>query len=59
MSGTPERILTGRGAWLAERCMACRREDRFAATAAHEAHRLEVNRLWLEYLELAEPVVHR
>ena len=43
--------------------MACRESawlaavrDRFAATAAHEAHRFEVNRLWLEYLELAEPV---
>ena len=38
-----------------ERCMACRQRIGFA-TAAHEAHRLEVNRLWLEYSELAEPV---
>jgi hypothetical protein len=57
MSGTPERILTARSAWLAARdtWLAAVR-DWFAATAAHEAHRLEVNRLWLEYLELAEPV---
>ena len=57
MSGTPERILTGRGAWLAARdAWLAAVRDRFAATAAHEAHRFEVNRLWLEYLELAEPV---
>ena len=43
MIETPERILAARDAWL-------------AAMAAHEAHRLEVNRLWLEYLELADPV---
>jgi len=50
MSGTPERILTARGAWLAAR------DEWLAARAVHEAHRLEVNRLWLEYLELADPV---
>jgi hypothetical protein len=49
MSGTPERILTAKGARLAAR-------DWLAAMAAHEAHRLEVNRLWLEYLQLADPV---
>jgi hypothetical protein len=38
----PERIRAARDAWL-------------AAMAAHEAHRLEVNRLWLEYVELADP----
>ena len=43
MVGTPEQILTARDAWL-------------AAMAALEACRLEVNRLWLEYLELADPV---
>jgi hypothetical protein len=43
MIETPERILAARDAWL-------------AVMAAHEAHRLEVNRLWLEYLELADPV---
>src|SRR5450432_3813790 len=35
-------ILAARDAWL-------------AAMAALEAYRLEVNRLWLEYLELADP----
>ena len=42
MTGTPERIRAARGAWL-------------AAIAALEVHRLEVNRLWLEYLDLADP----
>ena len=42
MTGTPERIRAARGAWL-------------AARAALEVHRLEVNRLWLEYLDLADP----
>jgi hypothetical protein len=47
MAETPlERIIAARDAWL-------------AAMAAHEAHRLEVNRLWLEYLELADPVSAR
>jgi hypothetical protein len=41
--GTPERILAARDAWL-------------AAMAALEVYRLEVNRLWLEYLALADPV---
>jgi hypothetical protein len=53
MSGTPERILTARGAWLAARDAYL---DRIGAMAASEAHRREVVRLWLEYLELAEPV---
>jgi hypothetical protein len=57
MSGTPERILTARGAWLAARdAWFAGVRDWLAATAALEAYRLEVNRLWLEYLELAEPV---
>jgi hypothetical protein len=47
---TPERIRAARGAWLAAR------DAWLAAIAALEAHRLEVNRLWLEYLELADPV---
>ena len=53
MSGTPERILAARGAWLAARDAWL---DWLAAMAASEAHRREVVRLWLEYLELAEPV---
>ncbi len=57
MSGTPERILTARGAWLAARdAWFAGVRDWLAAMAADEAHRLEVNRLWLEYLELADPV---
>jgi len=57
MSGTPERILTAKGAWLAARdAWFAGVRDWLAATAALEAHRLEVNRLWLEYLELADPV---
>ena len=58
MSGTPERILTARGAWLAARdaWFAAAVRDWLASVAAHEARRLVVNRLWLEYLELAEPV---
>ena len=50
MTGVPERILAARDAWLAAK------DAWLAAGAAHEAHRLEVNRLWLEYLELADPV---
>ena len=50
MSGTPERIHAARGAWLVAR------DAWLAAIAALEAHRLEVNRLWLEYLDLADPV---
>ena len=46
MTGAPERILAARDAWL-------------AAMAAHEAHRLEANRRWLEYLALANPVSAR
>ena len=42
MTGTPERIRAARGAWL-------------ASIAALEVHRLEVNRLWLEYLDFADP----
>jgi len=42
VTGTPERIRAARGAWL-------------AAIAALEVHRLEVNRLWLEYLDFADP----
>jgi hypothetical protein len=57
VTGTPERIRAARGAWLAAR------DAWLAAIAALEAHRLEVNRLWLEYLELADPVrarkIHR
>jgi hypothetical protein len=43
VTGTPERIRAAKDAWL-------------AAISALEVHRLEVNRLWLEYLELADPV---
>ncbi len=50
MTGTPERIRAARGAWLAAR------DAWLAAIAALETHRLEVNRLWLEYLELADPM---
>ena len=50
MTRTPERIRAAMGAWLAAR------DAWLAAIAALEAHRLEVNRLWLEYLELADPV---
>jgi len=50
MSGTPERVLAARDAWLAAK------DAWLAAMAVHEAHRLEANRLWLEYLELADPV---
>jgi hypothetical protein len=50
MSGTPERIHAARDAWLAAK------DSWLAGRAAHEAHRLEANRLWLEYLELADPV---
>jgi hypothetical protein len=50
VTGTPERIRTARGAWLAAR------DAWLAAISALEAHRLEVNRLWLEYLDLADPV---
>ena len=42
MTGTPERIRAARGAWL-------------TAIAALQVHRLEVNRLWLEYLDFADP----
>ena len=50
MTGVPERTLAARDAWLAAK------DAWLAARAAHEAHRLEVNRLWLEYLELADPL---
>jgi hypothetical protein len=50
MSGTPERIHAARDAWMAAK------DGWLAGIAALEAHRLEVNRLWLEYLELADPV---
>jgi hypothetical protein len=50
MTGTPDRIRAARDAWLAAR------DAWLAAIAALEAHRLEVNRLWLEYLELADPM---
>jgi hypothetical protein len=43
MNGTSEQIFAARGAWL-------------AAMAAHEMPWLEVIRLWLEYLELADAV---
>jgi len=51
MTGAPERVLAARDAWL-------------TAMAAHEAHGLEVRRpeaqrLWLEYLALANPVSAR
>ena len=46
---TPEQILAARRAWLAAR------GAWLAAMASHEVLRLEVNRLWLEYLELADP----
>ncbi len=50
VTGTPERIRAARNAWLAAK------DAWLASVAALEAHRLEVNRLWLEYLELADPV---
>jgi len=50
MTGMPERIRAARDAWPAAR------DAWRAAIAALEAHRLEVTRLWLEYLELADPV---
>jgi hypothetical protein len=43
MPGTPEPLLAARGAWL-------------AAMASHEMPWLEVTRLWLQYLELADAV---
>ena len=46
----PERILAAKDAWLAAK------DAWLAARAALEAHRLEVNRRWFEYLELADPV---
>ena len=49
MTGTPERIRATRDAWLAAK------DAWLAAIPALEAHRLEVNRLWLEYLDLADP----
>jgi len=49
VTGTPERIRAARNAWLAAK------DAWLAAAAALEAHRLEVNRLWLEYLDLADP----
>ena len=47
MTGMPERTLAARDAWL-------------AAMVAHEAHgpkvrRPEAHRLWLEYLDFADP----
>jgi hypothetical protein len=42
MIGTSKEIFTARGAWL-------------AAMASHEMPWLEVTRLWLQYLELADP----
>ena len=50
MMGTPKRIFAARNAWLAAK------DAWLAAAAALEAQRLEVNRLWLEYLDLADPV---
>ncbi len=50
MTGVPERTFAARDAWLAAK------DAWLAAGATHEAHRLEVNRRWLEYLELADPV---
>lgn len=44
MTNTPVRIRAAREAWQ-------------AAMAAYEAQRLEVNRLWLAYLDLADPVL--
>ncbi len=43
MIGTSEQIFAARGAWL-------------AAMASHEMPWLEVTKLWLKYLELADPV---
>ena len=53
MTRVPERTLAARDAWLAAK------DAWLAAGAAHEAHRLEVNRRWLEYLALANPVSAR
>ena len=49
MSGTPERILAARDAWLAA-MDGCR-----AALAALEAHRLEANRLWFRIFGTRRP----
>jgi hypothetical protein len=49
MTGVHEQTLAARDAWLAAK------DAWLAGMAAHEAHRLDVNRLWLEYLELADP----
>jgi hypothetical protein len=49
VTGTLERIRAARNAWLAAK------DAWLAAAAALEAQRLEVNRLWLEYLDLADP----
>ena len=49
VTGTPERIRAARNAWLVAK------DAWLASAAALEAHRLEVNRLWLEYLDLADP----
>jgi hypothetical protein len=43
MIGTSEQISAAKGAWL-------------AAMAAHEMPWLELVKLWLKYLELADPV---
>lgn len=43
MIGTPEQIFAARGAWL-------------AAMASNKMPWLEVTKLWLKYLELADPV---
>jgi hypothetical protein len=44
MTNTPGRIRAAREAWQ-------------AAMVAYESQRLEVNRLWLAYLDLADPVL--
>jgi hypothetical protein len=49
VTGTPERIRAARNAWLVAK------DGWLASAAALEAHRIEVNRLWLEYLDLADP----
>jgi len=49
MPGAPERVLVARGAWLTAS------NARLMVIAGLESLRLEVNRLWFQYLQLADP----
>ena len=48
VTGTPERILAARDAWLAA-------TEAWLAAIHNEAHRLKAIALWLEYLALVNP----